>query len=492
LIQSLEINKVAPLPLNILDQRAADRTHVYATSLFTTSWEVFPMMHLRYGVLFLAVFSLLLASCFDQNSPLIPEQQESGSTISSGLPVGLMATVTPTVATSSLLSGFHVQFDVRVYSNNQTTFSYTVTGAGSEHALSNFSLELPDCAPALDTYSPAGATINVHPNTGYYSITWNETLGINDSRSYSITFPGDVPLGIIRTSVKASTLSETGEIAGPCDGFEISGTVYADADSNGVLSGDESGISNVTVTLMDIVGNIQTALTDANGEYAFLKVAGTYTVFIEASTAAIDFNEELAASFVPTGSVSKLVTVGPDSQNNDFGFDPQTKKIINDLDTGALLTDGESPKFWIRQLRSANSSNGKAEYDAATMAQFIAEVQGLFLPDPFQFTPGNEIKEAIAILNTKSKDPLQQMLIELLAAEFNHVSGKGLIGASELQEILLAWAESVAVQAEAGAASSSELIIMGVIGEGNTKLIGATDLLSRLNGSTGGGSGGGG
>jgi hypothetical protein len=397
------------------------------------------------------------------------------------------------VTASSLLTGFLVQFDGRVYSTNQTTFFYTVTGAGSEYALSNFSLEIPDCAPALVAYSPAGATINVHPWTGYYGITWNETLGINESRSYSITFFGNVPLGVIRTSIKASTLSETGEIAGPCNGFEISGTVYADADSNGVMSGaDESGISNVTVTLMDIDGNLQTALTDAFGEYAFIKLAGTYTVLIEASTAAIDFNEELAASFVPTGPLSKFVTVGPDSPGNDFGFDPQTKKLIGDLDTGVLLTDGESPKFWIRQLRSANSGKGKAEFDAASMAQFITEIQGLYLPDPFQFTPGNEFKEAISILNSKSKDPLLQLLRELLAAEFNHISGKGLIGASELQAVLIAWAESVVVQAQEGPTASSEFIPLGVIGEGNTKLTGATDLLSRINGSTGGGSGGGG
>jgi hypothetical protein len=394
-----------------------------------------------------------------------------------------------------VINGYLVQFDGRAYDNGQTTFSYTVSGAGAAHALSHFFLELPDCAPALDSYSPAGATIGVNPLTGIYGIKWDQSLGINESRSYSITFTGDVPLGAIRTSVKASTLEAIGEIAGPCDGFEISGTVYIDADSNGVMNeADESGIVDVTVTLVDGYGNVLSATTNTYGDYAFIKIAGTYTVRIDTATVADDFNEELAASFDPTGPTSLAITVGPDSPDNDFGFDPRAEEITYDIEMGILLTTGESVKFWKKQLRTAISgSQGKTEFDAATMAMFIEEIQELYLPEPFQFTPGNEFQEAMDILSTKSKDPYLQLLRELLAAEFNEVSGKGLVDAPELQRVMLAWAELIAYEAAPVApltSSSSDHILLG--GGIDDRVSDAVDFLIRLNGSTGGGAGGGG
>jgi hypothetical protein len=396
-----------------------------------------------------------------------------------------------------VLSGYLVHFDGREYANGNTTFSYTVTGQGAPHALSNFFLELPDCAPALVSYEPAGAIIGVNPLTGIYGIKWEQLLGTDESRSYSITFPGDIPLGVIRASVKASTFLEIGEIAGPCSGFEVSGTVFIDADADGILTeADEAGIIvDITVTLVDGYGNIQTAVTDINGEYAFLKIPGTYTIRIDTETPADDFNEELAESFDPTGPTSKIVTVGPDATGINFGYDPRAEEITYDIEMGILLTTGEPAKYWKKQVRSAMGGR-TSDFDPATMAQFIEEIQGLFFPDPFQFTPGNEFEEALAILSINSKDPYEQLLRELLTAEFNEVSGKGLVDEPELQSVLLSWAESIAI----AAAPVESAAPLATGGTGRTLLgfpIGdrvgdAVDLLNQLNGSTAGGGGGGG
>jgi hypothetical protein len=301
-----------------------------------------------------------------------------------------------------------------------------------------------------------------------------------------------VPQGVIRTAVKASTDVQIGEIAGPCDGFLVSGTVYVDADSNGVMNGtDESGLVDVTVSMVDGNGSVITSKTGLDGKYAFLRVAGTYTVRIDAITADDDFNEELAESFDPTGPTSIAVTVGPDSPGNDFGFDPQTEEIIFELETGILLTDGEPVKFWKKQLRAAGSrGGGGAEFDAAAMAAFIAEIQTLFLAEPYQFTPGNEFDEALAILSSNSRDPLDVLLRELLAAEFNTVSGKGLIDSMPLQLALIAWAESVVVESIPTLSTSTK--ITETLQTSSGSLRDATKLLLLLNGNTGGGSGGGG
>jgi hypothetical protein len=236
------------------------------------------MRELRQGALLIAIIAVVLSGCGRQSDPALPDYTDGSGIVASRAAVGSVVIEATGVTTSTVLNGYLVQFDGRTYAGGKTTFAYTVSGQDAEHALSHFLLELPDCAPALDSYSPPGADVSVDPITGIYGIKWNLSLGVNESRGYSITFPGDVPLGVIRASVKASTLSPVGEIAGPCAGFEISGAVYVDADEDGARDPGESGIVNVTVTLVDGGGNVQTATTDAAGGYTFLKIAGIYTV----------------------------------------------------------------------------------------------------------------------------------------------------------------------------------------------------------------------
>jgi hypothetical protein len=446
----------------------------------------------RNGMALIAILAIAFTGCGRQSDPILPDDAigDRISVLNSSIethPAG-----SPILATSVMLNGYLVEFDGLLYVDDKTTFSYTVTGMEAEHELSHFLLEIPDCAPQLDSYSPPGAIIGVDPHTALYSIKWSLSLGTDESRNYSITFPGEVPLGVIFVDVKASTVVDIGEIPGPCKGFEISGKVYVDADSSGALDpADESGIPNVTVTLEDGDGNAETTITDSNGDYMFWKSAGTYTIRIEEATGDDDFNEQLAASFDPTGTAPLIVTVGPASPGNNLGFYPRTEEITYDIQQGLLITTGESIKFWRRELRSAISGGqGKSEFDLATMTQFITEVQGLFLPDPFQFTPGNEFQEALDIITTPSKDPLPMLLSELLMAELNEVSGKGLVDVPALQSVLLAWAESVAAEASPTPLLSSDIVLLRELVDDRVRK--AIDLLSELNGSTAGGSGGGG
>jgi hypothetical protein len=437
------------------------------------------------AILLAATLSAIFAGCGQQDSPTLVERPDATPTLL------LTQTSGPTVPDSTVLNGYLVQFDGRSVVGSQTTFSYTVTGVGGAHALSHFLLEIPDCAPDLVASSPAGGTVGVDPLTGLYGVKWDSPLGTTESRSYSMTFLGDVPMGVILASVKASTTSPTGEIAGPCGGFLVSGTVFVDADSSGHQIGpDEIGIANVTVTMIDLGGNEMTALSDINGDYAFLRVAGTYALRIDAVTSAEDFNEVLAENFDPTTPATVPVTVGPDSPDNDFGYYPQAEEITLELAAGTLLTTGEPPKYWIKQVRGG----GRTDYDSATIDAFLTEIQGLYLPDPFRFTPGNEKKEAIDILKSRSKDPIDQLLKELLAAEFNEVSGKGLVGEEELQSVLLAWVESLIAQADSGGPT----LTTRKDGGGGPQRVEpsasrdqALELLRLLNGATGGGGGGG-
>ncbi len=291
------------------------------------------------------------------------------------------------------------------------------------------------------------------------------------------------------------------------EGHEISGRIFIDANVDGIRNpAEETCISAVTVTLIDGQDGRWTAVSDRNGYYAFLMPPGTYTLMVEeASEATDDFNETLAASFDPTTPAALEVTVGPNSYDNDFGFDPRTEELTQALELGTVETTGESPKFWCRQLREAIKEErkrhqcgnrghwrSKAQYDADTMAGFIAEIQELFLPVPFQFEPGREFQQALAIMRGGCNDPLKKLMRELLAAEFNHVSGRGMVGAFELQGVMLAWAESVAVEASSEV-ETEQAVSKGLPpAAGGSLLDEAISFLVQLNMSIGGGSGGGG
>ncbi|MBN1163077.1 MAG: hypothetical protein JXB45_00725 [Candidatus Krumholzibacteriota bacterium] len=479
------------------------------------------MKRIYFILTLLSFLTLVLAGCSTEEQIFRTEAPEENlPTLTS-----TAGTSQSSIPTTAMLHGYLVEFTGRDYNGEATTFYYTVTGAGAEHDLLSFFIELGDCVPYPADWEPSGVYVNIHSAIDLYGIKWYNDLGMDESRDYSVTFSGDIPLGITRTCIMLPYDPAVAQIAGPGCGYEISGNVYIDADGDGVRDiAEESGIAGVTVTLSDGDGHSQTALTDLGGDYEFLANAGTYTLLIEAATPAEDFNESLAESFDPSGPTSVTVSIGPDSPGNDFGFSPQVEEITADLEEGIILTTGEPAKFWTKEVRSAlHGGNGNPTYDVETMAQFLVQIQALFLPEPFQFTPGNEFQEALNILKEKAardqghnalnaiskkgalpdllksmskKDPLLILLKELLTAEFNHVSGRGMVEDPELQNVMLAWAEAIAAEALAST-ENSEMIqssrdILKSNGPLNTRIDKAIEFLEELNGAIGGGSGGGG
>ena len=441
-------------------------------------------MRYVYLVTLLAILGFAVAGCSQHDNPVVVDDPSPTS----------QRIATPSAPISTNLLGYLVRFDSRVFASGQTTFNYTVSGDGSApHALSHFFMEIPDCAPTPNGFVPSGPSINVNNFTFIYGATWSNGLATNGTQSYSITYPGDVPLGIVRAHVKASTDVELGKIVGPCAGFVISGSVYVDADSNGVQTAEDLGIADVTVRLDDGNGDIQSATTDSDGNYSFVGLDGSYTVRVDAATPETDFNETLAATFVPSGLSSLAVTVGPDSPNNSFGYHPQQEKLIEDLETGALPTDGESAKYWVKQVRG----KGKVDFDEGTVNGFILTIEELFLTGPgapFEFLSADKTDDVLDILSSKSKDELEQLKTQLLVAEFNLVANLGLTDPA-LQAALLKWAEAVVVEASAAAPPALSRQTKGddapFLAGGSGDVGNALSILLLMNGATGGGGGGG-
>ncbi len=211
---------------------------------------------------------------------------------------------------------------------------------------------------------------------------------------------------------------------------------------------------------------------------------------MEATGPADAFNATLADLFTATTATSREVTVGPDADGLDFGYAPDTQQIIADLDQDVILANGEPVRWWRQQVHAAlrvhaqendNPHRPRRFYDSQTMLGFLAAVQSLDLPEPFTFTPGHELEEAYEILRRHPHTDLENLRRELLASELNHVTGRGLVGVQPgLQEVLIAWGETLVSQGDQAAAKASA-------DKASSTVLDAIRIFSAIN--TGGGGG---
>jgi hypothetical protein len=444
-------------------------------------------------LLALVVLVVTLEGCGVRRTPTSPNGSMSG--VSSG------RRAAPTAAASQTIGNYDVHYDGRTVAGGQTTFAYTVSGAGVGSGINHFVIQLPACAPALASSSPSNGSVVTDPNSGLFGIKWgNLSIGPSESAAFSITFPGNVPEGLVRVSVKAGNDVGIGILPGPCQGWRVTGTVYIDQDSSRSRNGsNEPGIlANVTVALVDGSGNVETTLTDAVGNYSFpLHLEGSYTVRVDAATPTSDFNETLAQSFNATGPTSVSVTLGPDATVN-FGYKPQTRKLIADFNNGILSSTGLPASFWIKALRSATRGDTYGGYDANSLKALLAQIEGSFLPVPYQFTDGNELQEALAIIAGNPRTSRDALYQTLLVSELNNAAGKGIVGQVDLQKVLLSWAESL-IAASSGSAvfATTDGVVMTPAGRWATieaatsgdEFILSSTLLKKVNNERGGGGG---
>jgi hypothetical protein len=434
----------------------------------------------------LLTFVLLnLVACSGQQTPTeVPTAVQLNS-------LNHAVTFTSSTFPAILINNVWVQFDGRTVDASGTTFSYTLTATGIGSDPTHFTVQIPECTDDPVAYSPTNSvSINYDPTTELYGIDWH--LNFDSSNliplHFSVTFPGEVPLGEVSGAIRSGDDRVVGTIPGPCAGYDISGKVFADANQNALLDLDESGIANVVVELVDSDGRVQSTTTDYSGAYVFRKVAGSYTVRIpsDASVYPGSFNGQLTDSFDPTTPLSFDATVPPESTGNDFGFHPQTQELIFNLESGVLLSNGESVKYWKKVLQGAlNNSHPPGGYDPQTVVGFVEAVRGLFLPDPYDFADGFDgVQQAFNILKGNYKDEVDILLQELLATELNEVAGRGLIGQPGLQLALISWGESVVDQAWQNAQTAqTDTIVPYAVASGNlTDIITLFELMN-----TGGG-----
>lgn len=125
-----------------------------------------------------------------------------------------------TVVAAQTVNGFNVTYSGRIYDSvtDRTTFTYVVSGTGAPPALSHFDVEIPTCSTPLVVvaYNPtSGVNFGIDPNTGINGIKWDGPLQATATRTYSITFGGNVVEGSVLVAVKGGNGFATAIVPGP-------------------------------------------------------------------------------------------------------------------------------------------------------------------------------------------------------------------------------------------------------------------------------------
>jgi uncharacterized repeat protein (TIGR01451 family) len=116
---------------------------------------------------------------------------------------------------------------------------------------------------------------------------------------------------------------------------QICGTVYFDANNNGVQDANtEFGIANAQVQLL-FNGAIFTTFTDQNGNYCIFRPAGTYIIRVAASV-------YQGGTVNPASITLPATTVGTVYSNNNFGvyFQPGSCNLAVNLTPHTTVTAG--------------------------------------------------------------------------------------------------------------------------------------------------------
>jgi hypothetical protein len=232
---------------------------------------------------------------------------------------------------------------VTLYDDAGVPVASTVTYAYGNYLFSNLApgdYSVGFTLPANYVFSPSTGTSetdavnsDVNPLTG---LTTNVTLSAGENQL-------NIDAGI---NYASPTTASVGNF------------VWSDTDGDGVQDAGEPGISGVTVTLYDALGNpVATTVTDANGFYQFANVTpGTYTVGFTPPVGMV-FSPNVGGVNDPSNSdvnagtgqtASFVVNAGDNITYVDAGFVPQNPanaslgdKVWNDLNMDGIQDAGE-------------------------------------------------------------------------------------------------------------------------------------------------------
>jgi uncharacterized repeat protein (TIGR01451 family) len=182
--------------------------------------------------------------------------------------------------------------------------------------------------PNGEALSASGGTVTVNggdlANLGTFSFTINGTVAAGSTGVLTNTATVSTDVNDTNATNNTATAATTVD---PVTST-IAGTVYIDANNNGVQDAGEAGIANVALALTgtDTLGNPinASATTDANGNYLFSNLpAGTYTVTETQPAGFRDGIETVGTGATASAADNVFTNLGlgadADAVNFDFG-----------------------------------------------------------------------------------------------------------------------------------------------------------------------------
>ena len=146
----------------------------------------------------------------------------------------------------------------------------------------------------------------------------------------------------------------------------VSGSVYLDANGNGLRDCGEAGIPNVTVKLVPVCGCPQTTTTDCNGDYVFCGVGpGDYKIVECQPPGYCDGFESVGGCVLPGSNLTDTICItvcDTDLHCNNFG----------EVVCRPTVAEGLTPGFW----KNNAARHGASAWVGYSPTQTVASVFG--------------------------------------------------------------------------------------------------------------------
>jgi fimbrial isopeptide formation D2 family protein len=251
------------------------------------------------------------------------------------------------------------------------------TKDAGEPGLAGVPIELRDSAgnpidsdPSTPAIEPTTTTTDANGNYSFPNVPAGsyQVVETTQPAGYGSSTPNTVPVTVVTGTPSTVNFGET---LG-----RISGSVYNDANDNGLKDAGEAGLAGVTVTLKDNAGNdidsdpatngVQptTAITDATGNYSFDKLpVGTYRV-VETQPTGIQDGKDTVGTAGGTTTVNDEIrgitlTPGLDATGYLFGEKAPTGTVIGRIfrdDNGNGSQGSSEPGLAGVQVRITNGA----------------------------------------------------------------------------------------------------------------------------------------
>ncbi|WP_206052172.1 T9SS type B sorting domain-containing protein, partial [Nonlabens xiamenensis] len=180
----------------------------------------------------------------------------------------------------------------------------------------------------------------------------------------------------------------------------ITGTVFLDLNADGIQDPGEPGIAGVEIDIVDALGNTQTVVTDANGDWSAVVPAGDITVDLNDTTLPMGLSITTIGSDPETVTAIAGTSVATldDGYANDRDGDgiPDVDDIDDDNDgildvlEGGGDSDGDGIPDWFDQ--DSDNDGIPDNIEAQTTGGYInpsgVDSDGNGLDDAYETTPG--------------------------------------------------------------------------------------------------------